>query len=564
MRDEGPRAPRSATLQVVLDALAEQFAVGDMEADLYRDTRSSILSYCRAVGKPASKLKADIVELLDRLDESSALREGLLPRRFSNLKSLLRRSLNLAGIEAKRARRNKPLSPEWNQLLSGCADRDLQTRLRPFAGDCTDRGIAPADVDEAVLQAYEAEVRLIARSRNPADTMKKLRRCWNKLVDTYPDQLTFRSAIWKTPLGWAYPLDEMPKSFQKEMALLKKARSPETYEEVFRCRPLKHEKAVIVFCATIMRIVAIMVGNGHAPSKIGSLRYLVEPAHFEATIRGLKDKTGASELSQLNSYVSVIHWLADTWVKLSAGKMRSLKSMMKIVGQRKAEISDSSLDVLEQLDDPVKQRKAKMLCDTVFAEFSKMGEAATPEDARAFRDALFWELGLTTGWRPSSRARIDLEEDIRWTGRKGREIATLKAPKTAEKTELRLKVELPSSTSRMLRVFIDSARPLLIAKGDEANPHLFTGRFGGHICTTQLSKMSAKLIARRTLVVGATGHKSRHAAVKFHLSENPGDWQTVQEHVGHRDPETTKRFYGIVTQVESSKRVQKSLGKRKR
>ena len=514
------------------------------------------------MGKPATKLKADIVELLDRLDESSALREGLLPRRFSNLKSLLRRSLNLAGIEAKRARRNAPIAPVWDQLLRGCSDRDVQTRVRPFAGYCTDRSIAPADVDEAVLERYEAEVRKIARSRNPADTMKKLRRCWNKLVNTYPAKLTFRTAIWETPLRWAYPFDQMPKSFQKEMTLLKKARSPETYEDVFRCRPLKHQKAVENFCATIMRIVAVMVSNGHAPLKITSLRYLVEPAHFEATMRGLKQKTGAKELNQLGSYVSVLHWLAANWVRLGAAKMRVLKQEMMVVGHRKAEISDLSLDVLEQLDDPVKQRKAKQLGETVFDEFRKKGDAATSADARDFRNALYWELGLTTGWRPSSRARINFEEDIRWTGRKGQEIATLTAPKTAEKTELRRKVELSRSTSHMLRAFIDRARPLLLVKDDDANPHLFTGRFGSHIRSSQLSEMSAKLIARRTCVVGATGHKSRHTAVKLHLAENPGDWQTAQEHVGHRDAETTRRFYALVTQVELSKRVQKSLGKR--
>jgi len=77
-----------------------------------------------------------------------------------------------------------------------------------------------------------------------------------------------------------------------------------------------------------------------------------------------------------------------------------------------------------------------------------------------------------------------------------------------------------------------------------------------------LGKQSEKLIASRTLVVEATAHKSRHVSLKLHLEQNPGDWQTAQEHVGHRVPETTKTFYANVTQVESSKRVQRSLGKR--
>ena len=559
MREEGPRC---ATLQNVLDALNELFAAGDIDANLCRESRSAILSFSRAAGKPPHKLKADIVELLDRLNATSALREGFLPSRWSNLKSLLRRALNLAGNATKRARRDAPLSPLWQRLLNGCEHRDVQYRLHPFAGYCTDHSIAPGQVDEAVLDAYAREVRAIARSRNPTDKIKKVRRCWNKLVNAFPDELTFRARTWTTPRQWAQRLESMPQSFQSEMALLKKARSPETFEEIFRCRPLKNGKAVREQCATIMRVVAVMHKNGHPLSNFTSLRYIVQPEHFEATIRGLKRQTGAKDLRQLGSYVSVIHWLAETWVQLGVAKMRKLTNTMKIVGRRKAEIADSSLQVLDQLDNPVKREKVKMLGDTIFVAFRAKGAAVTRKDAVEFRDSLYWELGLMTGWRPSSRARINIEEDIRWTGRKGRETATLTAPRGSEKTELRRKVELPVTTSQMLRHFIDQGRELLRVAGDDDNPFLYTGRFGGHINSGHLSKQSAKLIARRTHVVGATGHKSRHASVKLHLAENPGDWQTVQEHAGHRDAETTRRFYALVTQVESTKRVQKSMGRR--
>jgi integrase len=115
----------------------------------------------------------------------------------------------------------------------------------------------------------------------------------------------------------------------------------------------------------------------------------------------------------------------------------------------------------------------------------------------------------------------------------------------------------------MLRHFIDHALPLLQIAGDDENPQLFPGRRrGSHINSAHLSKQSEKLIALRTHVVGVTGHKSRHVSVKLHLDANPGDWLTVQEHVGHRDSDTTKLFYANVTQVESSKRVQRSMGKR--
>ena len=156
-----------------------------------------------------------------------------------------------------------------------------------------------------------------------------------------------------------------------------------------------------------------------------------------------------------------------------------------------------------------------------------------------------------------------MDDHIKWRGHKGREIATLTAGKITEKTELRRKVELPPVTSQMLRYFVDHTLRFLRPLGDDTNPYLFPGRRRGrHATSNHLSAHSAKLIARRTHVVGATGHKSRHVSVKLHLAENPGDWVTAQEHVGHRDPEVTKRFYANVTQLESSRRVQRSMRKR--
>ena len=563
MRDQPTQPPRCATLQNVLDALTQMFAAREIDKDLLLNARSAILTYGRIVGKHPSRIKADIVELLDRMDETSALKAGLMPASWSNTKSMLRRALNLAGNPTKRGRRDRPLSATWQRLVLNCAGKEVQTRLSPFAGYCTDQSIEPADVDEDVFVAYATEVVRIARSRNPADAVLKVRRCWNKLVDAFPSELKFRAHVTNRRRHWATPIESMPKPFQDEMAMLKEARSPETFEKLFRCKPLKNAEAVDQFCGFIMRIVTAMNKNGHELSSITSIRYLVEPKHFDATMRRLKELVGVDELRQLGTYASTLRWLADIWVKLGVGKMRELDRVIKVVGRRRAEISDSSLDVLEQLDDPVKREKVTKLAETIASEFEAAGDSVTKFDAQKLRDALFWELGLTTGGRPSSRARINVFEDITWTGRKDRALATIMAGKKAEKTELRRKVELPPLTSRILRLYIDRALPLLRSPSDSENPYLFPGRIlGRHATVAHLSEQSERLIARRTQLVGATSHKSRHVSVKVHLSKNPGDWETVQEHVGHRDPEITKKFYANITQVESSKRVHRSMGKK--
>ncbi len=563
MREQHRRPVGIGTLQDVLDALGQMHVAGEITGGVLGEARCAILGYCHAVSKSPAKCKADIAELLGRMDEADALKVGFNPTRWTNLKSLLRRSLNLAGKPTPPARRDKPLAPAWDRLLTRHPSKDVQARLRPFAGWCTDNDIAPTEVNEDVLERYQERVGVIARSRNIPETIKKLRRSWNKLAQFYATEITFLARTWTSPLKWGHEVEVMPQSFQDEMTLFKRARSPETYEEVFRCRPLKHKKAVDQQCQLIMRIVTVLEKCGHDLSQITSFAYLVQPRYFEQIMSGLKKQVEADDLRQLGAYASTVHWLAEKWVKVDGDTLKALKHSMEIVGQRRQEIADSSLDVLEQLDDPVKRRKIKELGDTVHSEFRALGDRATRTNAGNFREALYWELGLTAGWRPCSRARINIETDIRWSGTRRKPIATLTAPKTHEKTELRRKVELPETTSRILRDFMDLARPMLLLKGNPDNPYLFTGNIPDqHIMSAHLSSRSAKLIALRTHVTGATGHKSRHTAVKLHLIENPGDWGTVQEHVGHREVDTTKIFYANVTQVESSKRVQKSLGKR--
>jgi hypothetical protein len=139
-----------------------------------------------------------------------------------------------------------------------------------------------------------------------------------------------------------------------------------------------------------MRVVTVLIEVGHPASAITSFDYLTQSGRFEEIMRALKKKIGVAELRQLGAYVSMIHWLAETWRPVDADELQKLKTLTEVVGSRRAEISDSTLNVLEQLEDPVKREKVKRLGDTIFAEFKSKGERATRKDAENFREAIYW------------------------------------------------------------------------------------------------------------------------------------------------------------------------------
>jgi integrase len=71
---------------------------------------------------------------------------------------------------------------------------------------------------------------------------------------------------------------------------------------------------------------------------------------------------------------------------------------------------------------------------------------------------------------------------------------------------------------------------------------LFPDQHGGHVEGKVLSASIAKR-ARRYVGVRITAHQFRHLAAELYLREDPNGIAIVSQHLGHRDLNTTRRFY---------------------
>ena len=113
---------------------------------------TGIKTFCRCVGRDPSEIDANPVALRALKQFAKPKLIGIGTAHFRNSFSRLKKSLEHVGIPVNR-RRNMPLSPTWEALLSPLA-RDKRADLRKLAGRCSALGIEPDALTQQVFEDF--------------------------------------------------------------------------------------------------------------------------------------------------------------------------------------------------------------------------------------------------------------------------------------------------------------------------------------------------------------------------------------------------------------------------
>ena len=107
------------------------------------------------------------------------------------------------------------------------------------------------------------------------------------------------------------------------------------------------------------------------------------------------------------------------------------------------------------------------------------------------------------------------------------------------KNDQPLEYPLPKAVSEMLGRYLTEFRPRLCRQD---NPWLFPGEAVGHKTKGTLSDQIIKRITKG-LGIRVTPHQFRHLAAAFILEKDPANYEFVRRVLGHKNLETTIRFY---------------------
>ena len=103
-----------------------------------------------------------------------------------------------------------------------------------------------------------------------------------------------------------------------------------------------------------------------------------------------------------------------------------------------------------------------------------------------------------------------------------------------------LEFELDRRLTNLIEEYVEDFRPTL-ARGSN-QPWLFPGTGQGHKGLATLGDQISERILKAT-GVQMTAHQFRHAAAAILLKHRPGEYELARRLLGHRNIETTKRFY---------------------
>jgi integrase len=156
------------------------------------------------------------------------------------------------------------------------------------------------------------------------------------------------------------------------------------------------------------------------------------------------------------------------------------------------------------------------------------------------RDAVATELLLICSMRVGNLIDLRLGETIRKFGKGAKAQWVIDVPGEEVKNgrPLRYPPLLPDS-GRLLEEYLADWHHRWCGHG---LVWLFPDSNGGHVDRKVLSASIAKR-ARRHVGVRITAHQFRHLAAELYLGEDPNGIGIVSQHLGHRDLNTTRRFY---------------------
>jgi integrase len=509
-----------------------------------RDIASALRSLGQRLGRPLESIAAEPETVRRLLHGVTAAQMGFQPTRWRNVRSLVSDALAQAGRISVPGRIAQPPSPAWQALLALLTSYDTRCRMGRLARFCTGQGIAPKQVDDAVLTAFRAALDSGSLAADPARSQRETALHWNRAADAHPSWPQQRLSVPDNRLYYSPGWDRYPASLLADiaawMATLSKDGTDDLLSDTALARPLR--PATLRNRRAVLRLyLGALVLGGEDPASMLDLRSVVTPARAALALRFFLSKRADGKPSHHTAQIAqLVLGIARHWVKLSAAELQRLRILKgKVTPPRQGMTEHNKARLRPLQDDAVLGRVLRLpaeLCHEVEQRVRVPG-ACNVTLARQWQTALLIELLLVFPMRMANLAGLRLGVQVQQAPQ-GEIFLVLGEDDT--KNRLAMETALPERTARMLRRYLEHYRPLL---GDAGSDWLFpgrgTGRGKGH---DGLRAQISGILAERC-GVAMHPHLFRHLAAMLTLRDNPGAYGLAQRILGHKSIETTTRFY---------------------
>lgn len=531
-----PSAP-TLTLRLLIKLIANM-----EEIPLWKrqELCSAIRNFAKVCGLTPDDIIADPGIIRTLRAKAPWLLAGYTKGSWANILSRLNRALEIGGVKVHRQRRNFKPNSEWEQLLAPLCRRDRDD-IHRFAGWCSIREISPHDVSPAIFDRYYAYLDQQMTQTNPRERGHVARRAWNRAIPV--EGSSYQTIPAPNPIGkrlvrW----EDFPQSLQDELrAYGERMLEEDLFNEEHR--PIK-PVTLDNYHNRIRAMLTTMIDNGMSPEDFPSLAAIVNPATvkqaFELRLDGrpLDDKARMDLHGIATAVLSIARYL-----DLDKDSRARLKQLAKKVRFKASGMCEKNRERLIPLFDPSVRTKLLNLPLKV-ADDLRAVKAPTVRQAQRMQMATLLDLLLHVPMRIRNPSELDLATTIippiagsigGWR---------ISIPACEVKNQWAIDAQLGEELGAVLDRYVNVFRSVLMKGPTSA---LFVGQRGARKGSSNLSKQLARFV-RREIGVVIHAHLMRHLAAHLYLLANPGDYETVRRLLGHKNIETTIRFYeGLLT-----------------
>ena len=521
-----------------LDLAAAIEAAKDLPGQTRRHWACSVRQIAKWLDRPAAVIPARWQAVRNLVAQLHHARVGVTAKTLSNHKSNVRAALRWLGKEKGVPQHGAPLSPDWSRFVAKL-DKPIRERLYNLVRYFSARRIGPSSINDTLFDEYW-RYRTETTGLSTHNTMKRfVVRAWNACATAMnsvplqqlaePPIKTAEPAWEKFPAGLRGDIDGYLAGFAKPHRTLSGKRIQPCSASTIRYRR-----------AELVAFSRMAVKLGIPIESLTSLGALLHPDVVELVIDAYWKKNG----EEPNTGTIDLGWkllrMAQTTGCLDQPALERLDDMRAALEEHRREgLPPKNLALIRQV-----------LTEGVWSEVvslpkALMRQARLAQDHAPIKAAVMAQLAVAAAIetfapvRLRNLIRIALDENLIKPG--GLDTPYwLVFPNYDVKNHVPLNFKFDQPLTDLIDEYVHEFRPTLL-RGTNS-PWLFPGENGEHRNGRQFSKQITERI-QKAVGLRITVHQFRHAAAAIYLKHHPGDYETVRRLLGHKDIQTTIKFY---------------------
>jgi integrase-like protein len=528
------------------DAIAIIMAAPELPEEKRRHWASSLRQIAKALDRPLEIIPARYSAVRADLQHLHQVPAGLTAKTLQNHKSNTKSALLWLERAKGIPRHGAPLTPPWEALRSGIEDALIRMRLSSLMRFCAANQIAPADVDEAVVDRL-MDYRSRTGKSPDAGFRRLLARAWNQSASTVhgwpklvvPPVKPAVEVLWEAfPEGLRRDVDQ----YLHGLTRIRRGRTGQ------RIRSLK-PSTITTRRRELAGAARMAVKAGVPIETLTSLSALLAPDVAEKVLDAYWAQNGETPKQFTIDLAGRFLAIATETKCLSEADRERLNELrVSLDEHRSGGLTDKNLALIRQVLTPGVWSRVLKLPAAMMAKARAQRQHAPTRSAVTAQLAVAIAILSVAPVRLANLTAIKLGINLIKPGGPDSNY-WLVFPDYDVKNRVRLEYPLERWVTALIDEYVYEDRPALLRGRNE--DWLIPGQEGGHKGKIAFSGQITDRIYEAT-GLRITVHQFRHAAGALILRHRPGEYELVRRLLGHRNIQTTINAYVGLENIQAS------------